>query len=306
MNENTGDKGLTRAVATGGESSGGAPVKVLVAGARGFIGSRLVPELEARGCRVTGFDDGDAGAGFAPGETFDVFVNLAWRGSRGALRADYALQLEMVRTALDYYGLALRLGCRRFICPGTIGERMAELPECRGLRSQNAVYVHAKSALRGMLRSVEKPDECRVVWARLGNLYGPGDTGHLVNWTLAKVLAGEEAAFGPARQPYEFVAVRDCIRALAALALAPSLSRGEYYVGAGTPRELGDWLRDVGRIAGRADLIAIGKRPDDGTRYRAEWFDVGPLAADTGYRPETAFEDGVAELVRAMEEEGAR
>ncbi len=282
----------------------GEPPRVVVAGSRGCIGSRLVPELVARGCRVIELAD-EAAAGQLPSKTrADAFVNLAWLGSRGAARADYALQLDMVRTALDYYGLAVRLGCRRYLCPGTIGERMAELPECDGVRSQNAVYVYAKSTLRRMLLALERP-ECRVVWARLGNLYGSGDTGNLVNRTLAKVLAGEEAAFGPASQPYEFVAIDDCAAALAGLVLSPALSRCDYYVGAGTPRELREWLREIGRIAGREDLVAIGKRPDDGTRYRAEWFDIGPLAADTGYRPKVSFAKGVAALAESMKKEGA-
>ncbi len=281
------------------------PPRVIVAGSRGCIGVRLVPELVARGCQVIELADASAAGQLPPETRADAFVNLAWLGSRGAARADYALQLDMVRTALDYYGLALRLGCRRYLCPGTIGERMAELPECDGVRSQNAVYVYAKATLRRMLLALERP-ECRIVWARLGNLYGSGDTGNLVNWTLAKVLAGEEATFGPARQPYEFVAIDDCAAALAGLVLAPSLSRSDYYVGVGKPRELREWLLEIGLIAGREELVAIGRRPDDGTRYRAEWFDIGPLAADTGYRPKVSFAAGVAALAESMKKEGSR
>ena len=156
-----------------------------------------------------------------------------------------------------------------------------------------------------MLLALERP-ECRIVWARLGNLYGSGDAGNLVNWTLAKVLAGEEATFGPACQPYEFVAIDDCAAALAGLVLAPSLSRSDYYVGVGKPRELREWLLEIGLIAGREELVAIGRRPDDGTRYRAEWFDIGPLAADTGYRPKVSFAAGVAALAESMKKEGSR
>lgn len=269
-------------------------LKVVVTGAAGCIGSGLVPALRDAGCEVAEVCcERDAAAVSGA----DVFVNLAWNGSRGPARADYALQLGMVKTALDYYNLARELGCRRFICPGTVGELMAELPECRGIRAQNFVYINAKNALHRLLVALEKPDECRVTWTRLGNLYGPGDTGNLLNWTLGKVLAGEEAAFGPALQPYDFITVRDCVRALVALVLAPDLARDTYYIGSGAPRPLGEFLRTAGRLAGREDLIAIGKRPDDGTRYRAEWFDIAGLAADTGFRPETSFEDGIRELI---------
>ncbi len=274
-------------------------MRIVVTGSSGCIGSALVPKLRAAGHEVAEVDV-VAGGTLPDDGAYDVFCNLAWQGSRGERRADYALQLGMVKTALDYYNLAIRLGCRRFLCPGTVGELMAELPECSGIRAQNLVYINAKSTLRRMLRAIERPERCRAVWARLGNIYGPGDTGNLVNWTLGRLRAGEAASFGPADQPYDFVAMDDAARALSALCCAESLGRDEYYVGAGEPRPLCEFLREVGRIAGREDLIVIGGRPDDGTRYRSEWFNIAPLAADTGYRPRTAFADGVRALAESM------
>ena len=276
------------------------PVRIVVTGAGGCIGSNLVPMLKTCGCDVLELGDAAAAEMIPDDASFDVFVNLAWCGSRGPKRADYALQLEMVRMSLDYYQLALRLGCRRFICPGTIGELMIDLPECQNIRSQNFVYVNAKSFLHRLLQTIEHPNECRVVWARLGNLYGRDDSGNLLNWTLSRILVGEKAVFGPARQPYEFIAVEDCVRALAGLAMAPTLSKRCYYVGVGEPCELGELLREVGRIAKREDMIVIGGRPDDGTRYHAEWFDIAPLTADTGYRPQISFVEGVGRLVVDM------
>ncbi len=280
--------------------SSGDKLRVAVTGSSGWIGSYVVPLLKDRGCTVLEIADANAAESIRNGGSCDVFINLAWLGSRGPQRADYVLQLEMVKTALDYYQLAVRLGCRRFICPGTIGELMVDLPECHSIRSQNFVYVNVKHFLHRLLMTVEKPDQCRVVWTRLGNLYGKGDTGNLLNWTLARVLAGEEASFGPARQPYEFMAIEDCARALVELAVASSLSEGCYYIGVGEPRELAELLREVGRIAGREDLIAIGKRPDDGTRYMPEWFDVAPLHRDTGFVPKISFEDGVMAVIDFM------
>lgn len=289
---------------TGTNESASHRLRVVVTGANGCIGTYLVPALKSCGCEVCEINSDEEAKALPPDARFDVFVNLAWLGSRGAQRGDYGLQLKMVRTALDYYGLALRLGCRRFVCPGTIGELMVELPECKGIHSQNFVYVNAKGFLRRLLRAVERPDACRVIWARLGNLYGVGDSGNLLNWMLTRILAGEEASFGPARQPYEFVAIEDCARALSALATADELGHDCYYVGVGEPRMLQDLLLEAGRIAGREDLVAIGRRPDDGTRYRAEWFDISPLTADTGFRPSVPFADGVKQLVSSLQKGG--
>lgn len=275
--------------------------RVIVAGAAGYVGRNLVAALEGR-AEVVGVDVAPGflhpdGLGGLEGP-FDAFVNLAWRGKGGPARADYALQMDSVKTALDFYREAVRLGCRRFICTGTIGELMVELPECAGLRSRNFIYINAKNFLHRSLRALEDTDGCRVVWARLGNLYGGGDSGgNIVDYTVGRLVAGEKAVFGPAEQPYDFVHARDCASALAALAVSERPLEGEFYVGSGDVRPLKDYLVEIGRIAGRPDLIEIGGRPDDGTRYRAEWFSIERLASETGYRPATGFEDGVRDLL---------
>ena len=45
---------------------------------------------------------------------------------------------------------------------------------------------------------------------QFSNIYGVGNkTGNLVSYTLGELMAGKEAAFGPALQPYDFIYVDD-------------------------------------------------------------------------------------------------
>ena len=60
---------------------------------------------------------------------------------------------------------------------------------------------------------------------------------------------------------------------------------------------MGGWSRFRDFRDSDAENIKIGGRPDDGTRYRAEWFSIERLASETGYRPATGFEDGVRDLL---------
>lgn len=274
--------------------------KVLIAGAGGYVGRNLVAALEGK-AEITGVD---VMQGYVRPEdlgslngAYDVFYNLAWIGKGGPQRADYNLQLGNVKTALDFYREAVRLGCRRYICAGTIGELMVELPECAKIRSQNFVYINAKNFLHKVLNAIEEPEKCRVIWARLGNLYGGGNSGgNLVAYTLGKLEADEKAVFGPAEQPYDFVHAHDAARALAAIGLSDDIVSDEFYLGSGDVRQLRDYLLEIGRIVGKPELIDIGGRPDDGTRYKAEWFSISALTKETGYLPKVPFADGVAEL----------
>ena len=272
--------------------------KVLIAGAGGYVGRNLAAELEGK-AEIT---EVDIASGYVnPADLkslegpYDVFYNLAWVGKGGPQRADYDLQISNVKSALDFYKEATRLGCRRYICAGTIGELMVELPECARIRSQNFVYINAKSFLHRVLNAIEDREKCRVVWARLGNLYGGGNSGgNIVAYTLGKLAADEKAVFGPAEQPYDFVHAHDCARALAGLGLSDSVVSDEFYVGAGDVRPLKDYLLEIGRVVGKPELIEIGGRPDDGTRYKAEWFSIERLSRETGYAPQIRFAEGLS------------
>jgi len=274
--------------------------KFIVTGAKGFIGKRLVAELQRQGAEVASIDIGDK-IGDLSGE-WDVLYNLAWVGKGGALRADYNVQMANVKLGLDFYQEARRLKCRRFVSMGTIGEKMARLPECAHIKSQNFIYAISKNYLHEVLNSLEA-DDCQVVWATLGNIFGGKDAGgNLVDYCLRNILVGKEAVFGPAEQPYDFVHVDDAVRALAGIGISDGLSSASLYVGYGQPRLLKDFLLDIGRLAGRPDLMKIGGRPDDGTRYRAEWFDITSLTEETGFIPQVDFETGVMGNIASVKE----
>lgn len=274
--------------------------KVIVVGSKGFIGKRLVAEFRQLGNEVAEIDMGDHIEDVFG--SWDVMYNMAWVGKGGALRADCNVQMGNVKLGLELYSQARRLGCKKYICMGTIGEKMSRLPECSHIKSQNLIYAISKNYLHDILNTVEVP-ECKVVWTVLGNIYGGSDAGgNIVDYCLRNVLVGKAAVFGPAEQPYDFVHVDDAVRALTAIGLSDRVVSSEFYVGCGKPRLLKAFLADIGRIAGCPHLMKIGGRPDDGTRYRAEWFDIAKLTAETGFLPSISFEDGVKVNVASLKE----
>lgn len=276
-------------------------MKAIVTGSKGFIGKRLVAALEAAGCAVAGIDLGDDITKLE-GE-WDVMYNLAWVGKGGALRADYNVQMNNVKVALDNYNEAKRLKCKRYICTGTIGENMLKLPECAKIKSQNFIYALSKSYLHSILNSIGDVEGCKVIWATLGNLYGGSDAGgNIIDYTLRTILSGKEAAFGPAAQPYDFIHVDDAVEALKLIGTSEGVTSDEFYIGNGEPKKLGEYLLAVGRVAGLESLIGIGKRPDDGTRYKEEWFSTAALCKETGFTPKISFEEGVKQNIAALKE----
>jgi nucleoside-diphosphate-sugar epimerase len=109
------------------------------------------------------------------------------------------------------------------------------------------------------------------------------------------------AECGPAEQPYDFIHVDDAVRALVLLGTSDGVRSESFYVGNGKPKPLKEYLIEIGRLAGKMELIGIGRRPDDGTRYREEWFDVEKLCLETGFSAVKDFSDGVMEMITEFE-----
>ena len=130
-------------------------------------------------------------------------------------------------------------------------------------------------------------------WMQFSNIYGVGNkTGNLVSYTLGELLKGNEATFGPAAQPYDFIYVEDLIEAVFRLGTMPT-SKNRYYIGSGSPRILMEYLLQIGQEYGRPELIRIGVRPDDGIVYTLDMFDIQDLVRDIGDYNSTDFDSGI-------------
>ncbi|MBT9666107.1 NAD(P)-dependent oxidoreductase, partial [Parabacteroides distasonis] len=77
-------------------------------------------------------------------------------------------------------------------------------------------------------------------------------TGNLVSYTLGELMAGKEAAFGPALQPYDFIYVDDLIEAVYRLGFKET-NKPFYYIGSGNPRVLKDYLIRIGELVDMFD-----------------------------------------------------
>ncbi len=111
------------------------------------------------------------------------------------------------------------------------------------------------------LRTLRKTSDSHFLWMQFSNIYGVGNkTGNLVSYTLGELMAGKEATFGPALQPYDFIYVDDLIEAVYRLS-ANDTNKAFYYIGSGSPRILKEYLFRIGELAGCADKVGVGIHP---------------------------------------------
>lgn len=288
---------------------------VIVTGANGFIGSSLIKKLIEKKVNVialdisfknsqlpksdyvkaieVSLDNVDIVMQMIPNEEYDVMYHLAWAGVNGPSKADPVIQLKNAEMAINCATVAKRLGVKKLLCAGTIAERATESLSNLNTTSGGMMYGVAKHCTHLMLETYCKNIGLEFVWMQFSNIYGPANkTGNLVSYTIGELKKGNEASFGPALQPYDFILVDDLIEAVLRLG-ENKTSKNSYFIGSGEPRQLKYYLLEIGQLCGKEELIKIGLRPDDGIKYMLDMFNTEPLKEDIGEYITKNFTDGI-------------
>ena len=298
--------------------------KAIVTGANGFVGYWLIRELSKHDVKVTAiikdeeenismlseFDNVDVVycdlsqllslPEIISCHDYDTFYHLAWIAAGGSGRADYAIQLQNVKFACDAVKVAKQLGCKKILFAGTVTEKIAENILNLSGKAINNIYGICKHTTHCLVDVESQKQGIDYVWMQFSNLYGPYSiNGNIVGYTIKELLQDHEATFGPANQIYDLLYIEDLVYAAYLLGESETKEHS-YYIGSGKLRILADYLKEIGKICEKSELVKIGARPDDGTRYEESWFDISPLKKDTGYTPQVSFEEGVRQTIDWM------
>ena len=288
--------------------------KIVITGAGGFIGSELTRKFVDNNVEVIAIshsfipafpdsplvnkhcvDISDANnlLEVLAGDEYDAFYHLAWRGINGPKKADMQVQLNNIKLALGCAEVANKVGCKKFLCSGTVAERSIEsLPNIQKT-SGGMMYGVAKHAAHLMLDTYCKNVGLNYVWMQFSNIYGPTNkTGNLVSYTIEQLINDRDAEYGPAMQPYDFIYVDDLIEAVYRLGIHYT-SSNEYFIGSGAPRILKDYLYEIGSQMGKKEHIKIGVRSDDGIVYSFDMFETDLLKKEIGDYITKDFSQGI-------------
>lgn len=230
----------------------------------------------------------------------DAFYHLAWSGSSGPQRADYKLQLLNVKYACDCAKVSKEMNCKKFLCSGTITEKIAQNILDIDIKSENTMYGLAKHTTHCMLDILCKNIDLDYIWMRFSNIYGPCNTsGNIVGYTLNELTMGNVPQFSKGEQPYDLMYIKDLVNAMYLLGKNKT-SENCYFLGSGEPKLLKDYLIKIKEIYSHSCDIGLGKRKEDGLEYNIEWFDIKDLENDTGFKPKYTFEEGIKETIDFM------
>lgn len=291
--------------------------RVIISGANGFVGSAVTRELLAHGYCIYAMDrEGhrenlpkDKRVIFVPcdltelntlpqklpqGECFDIFYHFAWVGSAGPARADTRIQLQNAQWTVDALRTAKTLGCRRFICAGSIMEHeiMAAAYTQGNRPGLGYVYGSGKLVAHTMSMSVAADIGIDLIWTEVTNAYGVGERSpRMVNTIIQKCIQGVAPQFTAGTQNYDFVYIDDVARAFR-LVGEKGKPFCEYLIGSSKARPLKEFLLEMQTVVAPDLPFKFGDIPFTGVDLPLSKFDCSQTEKDTGFRAQVSFEDG--------------
>lgn len=289
--------------------------RVLVTGARGFIGRHLVHRLSMLGAQVHAttrrhlpepgdpraraarwwrldLADGDATRALIGRIRPDVVIHLASRAD-GARRLDLVAPLltDNLLTTVNVMTAAVGVPGCRVVLAGSAEERAAD----GGAQSPYAASKVAAATYAALFRT---QFDLPVAVVRPAMVYGPDDPNRnrLVPYVIDSLLRGVAPELGSGRRRADWVHVDDVVDALVVASVADGAVGRTLDVGTGVLHTVRETVSMIADAVGPSVAPVFGARPDR-VRETDLVVDPGPARDHLGWTARVGWEAGIAQTV---------
>ena len=297
--------------------------KVIITGANGFVGSRLVKEMSDASvlvyavvkdereniesisnlngvhiiyCNMSEYDTlANKIAIINGGVEVDVFFHFAWAGVSGEDQANFEVQLDNIYYSCKAFLSATEMKVLKFVYAASIHEYeiMKQFEKNPSEIKYRQIYSAAKISAHLMLSCLANNSKVNFCSVIISNIFGPGEmSSRLINSTIRGWLTENTASFTHARQLYDFIYIDDAVKGIVKVGELGVHGRN-YYLGSCRIMPLRQYLEIFKEIVNKKAKMKLNEIPFNGESLTYSEFDVNLLYMDTGFKTETSFEDGI-------------
>jgi nucleoside-diphosphate-sugar epimerase len=298
-------------------------MRIVITGARGFLGHHLVAALSRSGASVLAVDrrpveptppmrgvvqhvsDLSDPATLIPPEVEPVgkfiLVHLAW--DLRERETSYRLQSEQVTCLAGLLDVWTKRGLSYVISPGSaqeFGARGGVLDAgCLPIEPLSP-YGWAKRAVYEMASSWSRQSGVGLLWLRPFIIYGPGQAGSLlIPYAVRQAMSGETAEFSDGLQTRDFIYVDDVVSAIQrGIEIRPAGPQS-VNLGSGDPARIRDVLQEIANHFHAGDRFCYGVRSRRAADPDVQVADLRQAAEMLNWKPLVGWREGVRRVCEA-------
>ena len=288
--------------------------RVLLTGARGFVGRHCIDPLLSRGYEVhcvsssaeprsragvvwhtANLLDPDQARSLAAKVTPSHALHLAWTTIPGQYWTSPENECWRTSSEMLFQALADN-GCARVVGAGTCAEYDWTQGHCDETQTRcrpSTPYGISKHALSVSLDRIAKAAGMGAAWGRVFYLYGPWEhRARLVPSVILSLLNDRRARCSAGTQVRDFLFVGDVASAFAAL--VDSDIAGAVNIASGAPTTVRALVLEIAHQLDRSNLVDFGAPVAEPERLTAA---TSRLFDEVGWRPQSTLQTGIAETI---------